>query len=190
MKSKLENLIITPESVRTSSAWFNEQVKILSAANMTPNKILSGGVFKLQTDIVPGKLYFYFYDAKLKDTLPYWDQFPLVFPFNKTADAFTGLNLHYLDYKSRMMLLKELLKVNGNNTYTETKKIKFSWGLVKSMAKLSPAKACVKMYLFDHMASPFCEVSPTYWHTAMLLPVQRFVGASNNRVWSDSKRKG
>ena len=189
MSNILENVVISPNEVQKSRAWFNEQIQIMSRLRLTPNQVLTNKAFKMTGNILPGRLYFYFYDAKLKDKLPYWDQFPLVFPLSKGKDSFTGLNLHYLEYQPRMSLLQELLKVNGNNSYTETRKISVSWGLVSGMAKLAPAQACIKMYLNEHLASPFCEVSPEYWHTAMMLPVQRFVGASKESVWRDSRLK-
>lgn len=189
MPNLLERVIISPESVKNSRAWFDEQIQIMSRMRMSPNQVLMNKAFRMTGNILPGRLYFYFYDAKMKDKLPYWDQFPLVFPLTKTGDGFTGLNMHYLEYQPRMMLLQELIKVNGNKSYTETNKIKVSWGLVSSMAKLDAGKACIKMYLNEHLASPFCEVAPEYWQTAMMLPVQRFVGASKESVWKDSRKK-
>lgn len=188
-KNILDQVVINEASVKKSRAWFDEQIQIMSRLRMTPNQVLTNKAFKMTGNILPGRLYFYFYDAKLKDTLPYWDQFPLVFPLSKNKDSFTGLNLHYLEYQPRMALLQELLKVNGNKSYTESKKISVSWGLVSGMAKLAPAQACIKMYLNEHLASPFCEVAPEYWHTAMMLPVQRFVGASKESVWRESRLK-
>jgi hypothetical protein len=187
--STLDKILITPEAVRTSRVWFDNQIQAAAKLRLTPNKVLLDKSFRLTGTLTPGKLYFFFYDAKLKETLPYWDQFPLVFPLSRENGAFRGLNMHYLEYKPRMALLQELLKVNGNKGFSERKKIQISWGLCQSMAKLAPAQACIKMYLNDHLASPFCEVAPEYWHTAMMLPVQRFVGASKEHVWADSKIK-
>ncbi len=180
---------ILPEDVKKSSKWFNEQITNLAKRRYSPAQILQNNQFRMGNTVVPGKLYFFFYDAKHKDTLPYWDQFPMIFPLSASNDSFTGLNLHYLEYKPRMALLTELLKVNGSTAITDINKIKLSWTLVSKMSKLAPAKACIKMYLFEHIASPFAEVPPTLWHTAMLLPVQRFVGASKEQVWADSARK-
>ena len=43
-----------------------------------------------------GKMYLFQYDAKHKKILPYWDRFPLIFPFDYAKDGFYGINLHYL----------------------------------------------------------------------------------------------
>jgi hypothetical protein len=42
-----------------------------------------------------GRMYFYYYDPKTKDTLPYYDKFPLVIPIERYSDGFLGLNLHF-----------------------------------------------------------------------------------------------
>lgn len=181
--------LITPEEVKNSRKWFDEKITALARRKYSANQILTSKKFTMRTEIIPGKLYYFFYDAKHKETLPYWDQFPMIFPFAADDTSFRGLNLHYLEYKPRMALLQELLKVNGNKNISDINKIRCSWELVSSMSKLAPAKACVKMYLYDHIASPFAEVPPEFWHTAMMLPVQRFVGASKEYVWADSAKK-
>jgi hypothetical protein len=39
-----------------------------------------------------GGLYFFVYDPKTKNDLPYYDRFPLVIPLKRTPDGFIGLN--------------------------------------------------------------------------------------------------
>jgi len=46
----------------------------------------------------------------------------------------------------------------------------------------------VKRYLIEQVGSPFAEVNPEFWHTAVMLPVQRFVGARKERVWTESRK--
>ncbi len=92
-----------------SRSWFEKQVYELGRQNYTPPRILNGNPDQNVSNIIPGNLYMYMYDPKLKATLPYYDRFPLVFPFSKTPDGFIGLNLHYLPYQLRVMLLDHLL---------------------------------------------------------------------------------
>lgn len=189
-RTSLELYHINPSDVKNSKAWFDSQVAKLATKKITPNRIMIGdGGMQLTGRLSPGKMFFFYYDPKFKETLPYYDQFPMVIPFDKDDKGFIGLNLHYLDYRPRMMLLKELLKISGNKALTESSKINYSWQMIKGVSKMKMAAPCVKRYLFDHVKSPFCEVPPTSWHTAMLLPVQRFVGASKEYVWNESKRK-
>ena len=131
----------------------------------------------------------YAYDPKTKEDLPYYDRFPLVFPFRKTADGFYGLNMHYLPYDLRIYLLDALLTFKNNSRWDETTKLKYSWALIDGVSKYKAAHPCVKQYLNSHVRSQFRRVSSADWATAMLLPVERFVGASKQQVWSDSRKK-
>lgn len=186
-RTSLELYHINPQDVKKSQAWFDEQVAKLSTKKITPNRLMYGdGGSTLTSRLMPGKMYFFYYSAKHQDTLPYWDQFPLVIPFTKHKDGFTGLNFHYLGYRERMLLIKELDRIMGTG-FGETRKLEMVWGLVNSMSKLGTARACVKRYLTSHVKSPYCEVPYSSWYTAMMMPVQRFVGATKEHVWSESR---
>ena len=71
-------------AVKKSRGWFDQQVQLLGRQRITPNKVLSGNPDQLVTKIQPGKLYMYMYEPKLKKELPYYDRFPMVFPFRKS----------------------------------------------------------------------------------------------------------
>ena len=61
--------------------------------------------------------------------------------------------------------------------------------MIKGSSKLAPLKPCIHMYLYSQLRSGMKRIMPKDWGTAMLLPVQQFVGASNSKVWADSKSK-
>jgi len=176
-------------SVKRSTSWFNKQVSSLAQQNITPNQVIKGDPSQNTTTIQPGSLYMYAYDPKTKEDLPYYDRFPLVFPFRKTADGFYGLNMHYLPYDLRIYLLDALLTFKNNSRWDETTKLKYSWALIDGVSKYKAAHPCVKQYLNSHVRSQFRRVSSADWATAMLLPVERFIGASKQQVWSDSRKK-
>lgn len=176
-------------SVKKSRSWFDNQVTLLTRQNLTPQKVLAGNPEQLTTTLVPGNLYMYGYDPKLKAELPYYDRFPLVFPFRKTATGFIGLNMHYLPYNLRIMLLDRLLVFKTNNRMDETTRLKYSWATIDGVSKFDAAIPCVKQYLSGHVKTQFRKVDAEDWATAMLLPVERFVGASKQEVWTESKRK-
>lgn len=176
-------------SVKKSRSWFDNQVTLLTRQNLTPQKVLAGNPEQLTTTLVPGNLYMYGYDPKLKAELPYYDRFPLVFPFRKTPNGFIGLNMHYLPYNLRIMLLDRLLVFKTNNRMDETTRLKYSWATIDGVSKFDAAIPCVKQYLSGHVKTQFRKVDAEDWATAMLLPVERFVGASKQEVWTESKRK-
>lgn len=174
-------------SAKKSRAWFNQQVLLLSKKNITPNKLMQGA--NLKARIIPGNLYMFIYDPKLKESLPYYDRFPLVFPYAATENGFMGLNMHYLPYHLRIQLLSRLMVFKNNDKMNETTRIKYSWALISGVAKFRAAEPCIKRYLSDHVKTPYNKVDADNWTTAMLLPVEKFVKAPKERVWRDSQTR-
>jgi hypothetical protein len=175
-------------SVRKSRDWFEQQVLIMSRQQITPQKVLQGNIEQLTNRVMPGFMYMFAYDPKGKAELPYYDRFPLVLPFRKTPDGFIGLNMHYLPYQFRILLLDRLLIFKNNSKFDETTRIKYSWALIDGVSKYAAAKPCVKQYLTGHVRSRFRQINSNDWATAMLLPVERFVGASKQEIWADSRK--
>jgi hypothetical protein len=166
--------------------WFQREAAKLRTARIQPQSLLRpDSKNRTSSVMVPGNLYMYFYDAKLKEQLPYYDMFPLVFPFSTTDKGFTGLNMHYLPYQLRVRLLDRLLEYANNKKYDETTRIRYSWATIRSASKFVLAKPCVHSYLYDHIQSTMLRVSPENWFTVMMLPVERFTVNKSN-VWADS----
>lgn len=175
---------------KKSRTWFDQQVILLSKKNITPNQMLRNDTTAVTSKILPGRLYMFFYDPKYKDTLPFYDRFPLVFPFAQTSTGFTGLNLHYLPHRLRFILMDRLLMFKNNDKFDETTRLRYSWSMIAGVSKFALAKPCVKQYLNSHLRSPFVKITANDWSTALMLPVERFVGAQKINVWTDSVRKG
>ena len=170
-----------------SASWFKQEVASLRRVGiMTPTALMRGDTTQKVKTIVPGNMYMYVYDPKYKEELPYYDNFPLVFPFRKEPNGFYALNLHYLPYHLRANLLTKLLEFKTSKTLTEKTKLKFSWAVISSAAKFALVKPCVKHYLFDHVVSPFKLIPPSDWATTVLLPSESFSKASSQKVWRDS----
>jgi hypothetical protein len=176
------------KAARKSKAWFDQQLLLISRQGITANNLMKSDPNQLKNTVVPGSLYMFFYDAKHKDTLPYWDRFPLVFPYKKTPGGFIGLNMHYLPYQLRVVLLDRLMQFQSDNKMDATTKIRYSWDLINGVSKYKAAEPCIKQYLDGHVRSAFRKVDSKDWAAAMLLPVESFVGANKLAVWSDSKR--
>lgn len=146
-----------------SAKWFSETIK----KNIRGHQV---------TRPMPGKLYTYMYDAKHKDTLPYWDKFPLIVFLGMgkqgTSTLMYGLNLHYIPPKARQQFLEELLKqysstpILSNNT-----KLKIDWSKVKGF---KGADKMIKAYLPSHIKGPLIEIKPADWANVVLLPLQQF----------------
>jgi hypothetical protein len=172
---------------RTAAArtWLRSKVK-----DLTPSKTaLMRDQERLRNKSMIGRMYFYFYDPKTKDKLPYYDRFPLVIPIERYNDGFLGLNLHYIHPKQRLILLDKLSDTLTNDKYDETSRLRVSYPFLSSASKIFEATPCIKRYLFSHIESRFLEITANEWDIAAMLPMESFVGAKTNRVYSDSRKK-
>lgn len=172
-----------------SKSWFEQQVTLLARKRITPNQLMRHDSSALAASVMPGHMYMFFYDAKTKDKLPYYDMFPLVLPYRKTPNGFYGLNIHYLPYSLRIKLLDNLLAFRTNDKMNENTRLKYSWAMIEGAARFRMAQPCVKQYLNDHVESAFLRIPANDWAAAALLPVERFAGAQKEQVWRDSQRK-
>ena len=162
-------------------AWFLETLK---QYRVTASTLLRGEPSTPVSMI--GNMFFFRYDPKFKDVLPYYDKFPLVIPMEFYPDSFLGINLHYLGYRERAVLLDKLSAVSGNKYLDESSKFKITYQLVKESTKFREVEPCVKKYLYSHVKSQFVKVEPKQWEVAIFLPVQQFVGAKPEDIWKDN----
>ena len=133
-----------------------------------------------------GGLYYFYYDPKTKDELPYYDRFPLVLVLDIQTDGFMGLNLHYLPIRYRVAFLDKLMEyasLDGNN---DIKRMRVSYDILASSKSYKEFKPCLKKYLNGHVQSRILAVQPDEWDIAVFLPIQQFRKASANKVWQES----
>jgi len=116
-----------------------------------------------------GNMYMFFYDPKYKDTLPYYDGFPLILMMGPAKGGFYGLNLHYLPPVLRAKALDAALGGDG-----VPKKF------------IDPM---IHRYLFKHVRSRFALVDKPEWEIATFLPTADWNKASATKVYQDSRRK-
>lgn len=154
------------------SDWFSGKAKTALGYR---RKIIAS-TDRSRSSTVIGRMYFFYYDPKHKDTLPIYDRFPLVFPIERYSDGFLGLNLHYLSQGERAELLNKLLKFRTSSSLTEKTKLRLSYDLLSSTKRIAnQMRPCIKRYLFTHVRSPFIEVPAVEWDRAIELPVELFV---------------
>jgi len=184
IKTSLAKEGLTPRT-NASRAWLRAKVKDLKPTSSA----LMNDRNRLKTTSMIGKMYFYFYDPKTKDSMPYYDRFPLVIPIERYNDGFLGLNLHYIHPKHRMILLDKLSDTMSNDTYDEKTKLKINYRYLAAASRIFEANPCIKRYLFTQIESRFLEITADEWDIAAMLPVESFVGASTSKVYADSRKK-
>jgi hypothetical protein len=183
MASILEPLVDKQGGVRKSSSWYRNAVSSI-ADKITARKLMNSG--KLIGRPSTGRLNMFFYDPKTKAKLPYYDTFPLVLPIEAFRGGFVGINFHYLPPLIRFRLLERLHGQYGTSgNLSEKTRLDVSWSRVKNMSFIRPT---IKKYLFSHVRSQFLRIDADESALAVYLPVQRFVGASSNKVYADSRR--
>lgn len=163
---------------RKSKEWFDKTVKDAYRTRMTSRPII-------------GRIYAYTYDAKYKDTLPYWDQFPLIVYLGSrsTKDGgtiFHGLNLHYIAPKARQEFLEALLvNYSSTSTINSNTKLRINWNMVKSM---KGSELMIKAYIPKNVKGQMKEINPKDWPSIIFLPSQNFISKgrpfSARKVWN------
>ena len=166
--------------------WLRQKAAEVRSVN--PKATITQGPV-LTNRIITGEMYLFAYDPKTKDDLPYYDRFPLVFPFRRVTGGFYGINMHYLPPLLRAKLMDALYDTINNDKMDETTRLRINYRILQSAAKFRFFEPCVKHYLNNHVKSRFLKVDPTQWDVALFLPLERFAKANKLRVYADSKKK-
>ena len=135
---------------------------------------------------VLGGMYYFYYNPKLKDDLPYYDRFPLVIPLERYPDGFLGLNLHYLPLQYRIRFLDKLFDYAIYDSNDELKRLRVTYEILSASKRFREFRPCIKKYLYNHVQSKILAVHPNEWDIAAFLPIQQFRGAATKEVWQDS----
>ena len=181
MASILDPLVDKQGGIRKSAAWYRSNVASI-ADRVTARKLMNQG--KLIGRPSVGRLNMFFYDPKLKKTLPYYDTFPLVLPLEPIKGGFMGMNFHYLPPLLRFRLLQRMQRF-ADGGLNEKTKIDATYDDVKGIGLVKPT---IKKYLYGHVRSQFLRIDFDEAALAVYLPVQQFKKAGTSRVYADSRR--
>jgi len=179
-----------PARTKAAREWYRDQAKMVTKTTVESKRFVAEmrKEDRMRTRMRIGNMYMFIYDPKHKETLPYYDTFPLVFPINKAEGGFLGLNMHYLPPMLRAKLMDALYDVASNDKFDETTRLRINYDILNSVSKFRFFAPTVKHYLNSHMRSQLMYVNPSEWDIALFLPSQRFVGANTNKVYADSRK--
>tara|TARA_B100000900_G_scaffold85604_2_gene69363 strand:- start:3766 stop:4326 length:561 start_codon:yes stop_codon:yes gene_type:complete len=164
-----------------STDWYREKIREFG----TPKSLDLIRDGKQATSPFIGRLNMFFYDPKLKKTLPYYDRFPLVLPLERYSDGFLGINFHYLPIPLRIRLLDRVVDFSNNTKFDESTRLNVNYQKLKTIKLIKPT---LKRYLAGKVKSRFRRVDADEFTIATLLPVARFSKAKENTVYSDSRK--
>lgn len=171
--------------------WFKAKLKSLFQNNRDENKQEQQKTEKdFLNEVSPdtfevGQMYLFHYDPLGKNTLPYYDTFPLIILMGTKRGGFYGINLHYIPVHVRMVLLSNLLGkqvLNGG----ELEKLRISYGIVKNETTFDAFKPCFKQYSTKQIKSSIKLIKPEDWAFAAALPIENFKKRTKQQVWEES----
>jgi len=173
---------------KSTVQWLTNKISELKGFGAIPGAIAREKT-RENKKFLMGCLYFFFYDPKGKNDLPYYDKFPLVLALQKYPDGFLGLNLHYLPIRYRIAFLGKLLKYAVFTDDNDIKRIKITYDILNATRQLKEFRPCIKRYLTNHIKSKILNVAPNEWDVATMLPVQQFKGAKPKDIWEEVKQE-
>jgi hypothetical protein len=190
MESKLTQLAnARPSDMQIGSKksleWLSQKIAELRNTSNIPVG-MSRERFRQVDSFRLGKLYCFYYDPKGKESLPYYDRFPMVLAIEKYNDGFLGLNLHYLPFNYRMAFLGKLLKFAVQGEPGEIDRLRVTYDILVASKRLKEFRPCIKRYLSGHIQSKILAIQPNEWDIAAFLPLQQFRGAKSQEVWQES----
>lgn len=164
------------QSQKRSAKWLRDKLRGVS-------KERKGKTFRPGL----GNLYSFAYDPKHKDTLPFYDAFPLVIPIAMYPDGFLGINFHYLPNRLRMALLLKLYdfksKLHGRT------RIRATYQLLNSTSRYKEFVPTLHRYLYSHMKSAAIIIPVDDWEKTIMLPLAKFRKKSRSQVYRNSMGK-
>ena len=175
--TKFDRILEEKESYKSSNgenptyAWYNEKVKDLIGISEKPSELLSK--WELRANKV--QLYhfnMFFYDAKTKKNLPYFDMFPLVFPLRRFGTTFTGINVHYLPPSFKEDFFNIYTRFKSNDEFDETTLYKMTWSKISRFKVMRPL---LRKYSLSNIKSRFLVLRADEVPIAMSLPLTRLV---------------
>lgn len=138
-----------------------------------------------------GRMIMFAYDPKTKAKLPYYDILPLILLVDADGHGFYGLNLHYVPPLLRRAIIASLKdSLNDGQISTgraaQGRAAKMSYATLKKASNFPVLKQCFKRYLFSNVRSSFLYVAPSEWERSVMLPTERFVKATKQKVFKES----
>lgn len=180
-QNKLKSIIQSKQVQKASKdavTWFNNRAEALRDKNIKKKYFQTVPNERKKSRALYGRMYYYSYDAKYKDKLPFWDMRPLIFPFKTKGKHFWGINLHLAPPAMRAVLMDSLYEIANNDKFDESTKLRLNWNVLSSFSNYKYFKPCVRKYLKSHVESNFIEVPSSEWEIAMFLPLQKIVGGN------------
>lgn len=183
------NVSDSTTKTKKSMEWFRSNIVRLSSKDNGTGIVEqdSAKLIRSWTNLSSGGMYFVHYDPKHKETLKYYDNFPLIIPIEKYKDGILGLNLHYLPPILRAKLMDVLYDTINDKSMDDKTRMIVNYKILVAISRNKYYKPCIKRYLGRHFTSQFVKIHPSAWESALFMPVESFKKANKQQVWRESR---
>ena len=168
-----------------SQEWFFDKIKEI--ANQKVNRKEVHGNAPIAQNMLLGQMFLFFYNPAGKQTLPYYDRFPLIFLIEMDRDDFMGLNLHYLPIDLRQRMFYQMLPRRTTKEMLNNTRLKVDMNYLKSRQNLRMYKAALKRYSFKNVIGRMAKIPAYEWEVAAHMPLAYWRKAPESRVHKDSR---
>lgn len=177
------------EGRELSLRWYKSKVNTLAGKEISAREHIRAGAEKNNITTFPSfnMMNLFYYNPLYGEKYPYYDIYPLVLPFKRHNNGFTGINFHYLPIPLRIKMLERI------QIFEEGDKIKVNWSVLSKYKEFKPT---IKRYRTQRIRSKFLKIVSEDMLIAILLPVQQFYSGEwskktrvkEREVWRDSRR--
>ena len=187
-KAQLEADGIDPSS-KASRDWFADKMDEIAGKDVNQRRMMREKPMRVSQGELMGRMYMFMYNPANKNTLPYYDRFPLVIMLEVAKEGFMGLNLHYLpiDLRQKMFYNMVIRASASPENYRWNTFLKIDYKYLKKRTSLRAYKACIKRYRYDSIYGRIAHVPAPEWEVAVHLPLAEWRKASEARVHKDSR---
>jgi len=149
---------------------------------------------------VRGGMYTFKYVPKGKDSLPYYDSWPLIIPFRRMSGGrIHAFNLHYLPPKLRMKILwklspllmeKELIDEQSaeegqSADYYDLNALNIRYDFT-GRGGLKMLRKCTRTYILNNIRGKLIEFPTQTWPVVAFLPIARWRKEKDPKhIWKD-----
>ena len=133
MASEFDNIRAQAGDVERSANWYMKTVRNVASGMNTPSEVFGSDLGSYAQTLEIGQMYAFKYDPKHKETLPYYDTFPLVVISEPLPTGFSGINVHYIPPLVRARLLGKLMEASDLDIDIKSKlRSQWGFGIIKS----------------------------------------------------------
>jgi len=174
-------------NTKLSQEWFFDRIREINREQVDRQSIITNPPIRMATNQFVGRMYLFRYNPIGRQTLPYYDRFPLVILISMQKEGFMGLNLHYLPMDLRQRLFYNLLNRASQSEFRWNTYLKIDYDYLRSKTLLRSHKACIKRYRYDQIYGRMANIPAPEWEIAVHLPLASWRKAGEGRIFKDSR---